>query len=73
MIRKFNEMSTKAYLKALGFFQDLKEDQRGLSGVVVAVMLILVAVLAVAALWKLLNKQLTDWWKNIVSKSSTIK
>ena len=72
MIHKFNEMSTKAYLKALGFFQDLKEDQRGLSGVVVAVMLILVAVLAVALLWGLLKGQLQTWWDNIVNKSSGI-
>lgn len=38
----------------------LKSDERGLSGVVVAILLILVAVLAVVMIWQFLGGYLTD-------------
>lgn len=72
MIKAMNRWMTKAYLGFTGFARDLKEDERGLSGVVVAVLLILVAVLAVTLLWSLLKDQLTTWWTNIVGKSNQI-
>ena len=57
MLNQWNRLSTAVYVKAVLLAQnvgaelrELKEDQRGLSGVVVAVLLILVAVLAVAIL-----------------------
>lgn len=65
MMKKLNQASTKVYLGVCGFFQDLKNDERGLSGVVVAVLLILIAVLAVAAIWTALSGQLQTWWKDI--------
>lgn len=60
MMNLLNHMTIAAYLSVAGFFQDLKKDERGLSGVVVAVLLILVAVLAVVLLWGLLG----DWLQN---------
>ena len=50
--------------------EDLKSDERGLSGIVVAVLLILVAVLAVVMLWGLLKDYITDIWKKITGQSS---
>ncbi len=50
--------------------EDLKSDERGLSGIVVAVLLILVAVLAVVMLWGLLKDYITDIWEKITGQSS---
>ena len=54
MLHQLNRLSAAAYVKVVLLAQnigaelrELKEDQRGLSGVVVAVLLILVAVLAI--------------------------
>ena len=51
MLNKLNQLSVAAYVKTSAFFRGLKSDERGLSGVVVAVLLILVAVLAIVMLW----------------------
>ena len=50
--------------------EDLKRDERGLSGIVVAVLLILVAVLAVVMLWGLLKDYITDIWEKITGQSN---
>ena len=50
MWSKLNHLSIAVYTRAASFVQDLKNDERGLSGVVVAVLLILVAVLAIVML-----------------------
>ena len=50
--------------------EDLKRDERGLSGIVVAVLLILVAVLAIVMLWGLLKDYITDIWEKITGQSS---
>lgn len=52
--------------------EDLKRDERGLSGIVVAVLLILVAVLAVVMLWGLLKGYITDIWEKITGQSSNL-
>lgn len=72
MFRKLNALCTAGYLKAAGFVQELKKDERGLSGVVVAVLLILVAVLAISLLWSLLQGQLLDWWEQITGVADGI-
>ena len=66
MFKKVNEVSVAAYMMLAGFANDLKNDERGLSGVVVAVLLILIAVLAVAFIWGGLDKYLTDTWNRII-------
>lgn len=72
MLDMFNNACIAVYTNVTGFFHELKNDERGLSGVVVTVMLILVAVLAVVLVWGLLKDQLNTWWNNIVNKSSSL-
>ena len=50
--------------------EDLKRDERGLSGIVVAVLLILVAVLAVVRLWGLLKDYVAAVWAKITGQSN---
>ena len=62
MLRKMLDFPMKAYINTRNFVADFKRDERGLSGVVVAVLLILVAVLAVALIWGLLG----EWLENVL-------
>ena len=55
------------------FVKTLKDDERGLSGVVVAVLLVLVAVLAIVAIWGGLSGWLQDLWENITGQGNSIK
>ena len=77
MMNKLNQMVIAAYLSVTGYAkglaEDLKNDERGLSGVVVAVLLILVAVLAVVMLWGFLSVWLGEMWENITSKADEIQ
>jgi len=52
--------------------RSLIKDERGLSGVVVAILLILVAVLAVIIIWVFLGDWLNDMWEQITSQSDSI-
>lgn len=72
MLNKINQLSVAAYVKAASFFQDFKRDERGLSGVVVAVLLILVAVLAIVMLWGSLSTWLGDLWTKITGSGNSI-
>ena len=69
MWSKLNHLSIAAYTRAASFVQDLKNDERGLSGVVVAVLLILIAVLAIAALWTALGGWLQEQWTVITGQT----
>lgn len=71
MWSKLNHLSIAAYTRAASLVQDLKDDERGLSGVVVAVLLILVAVLAIVALWGGLSQWLSDMWGRITGSEGT--
>jgi len=77
MFRKANQLMIAAYVSVTGYMQNLKEelknDERGLSGIVVAVMLILVAVLAVVLLWGKLSEWLDEFWKKILDKSKEVQ
>ena len=55
-----------------GFIRELKKDERGLSGVVVAILLILIAVLAIVLIWGFLSGWLAELWENITSQASSI-
>jgi len=73
MLNRLSQLSTAAYVKVVLLAQnvgaelrELKEDQRGLSGVVVAVLLILVAVLAVVLLWQNLQNWIGTMWQKII-------
>lgn len=77
MTRRINQMSIAAYTAAISFFtcmkNDIKNDERGLSGVVVAVLLILVAVLAIVMLWGSLSGWLGDLWTRITGAGDGIQ
>ena len=60
------------YLAVTGFFRGLKNDERGLSGVVVAILLILVAVLAILIIWIFLGDWLAELWERIVGEAGGI-
>ena len=47
----------------------LKRDERGLSGAVVAILLILIAVLVVVAMWNSLKPWLEDMWGKVTSST----
>jgi len=70
MLKKMRDLMILAYLNTVGFFRDLKNDERGLSGVVVAVLLILVAVLAVVLIWGFLSGWLQDLFDQITGKAT---
>lgn len=77
MLERINALCIGTYVKVKSFSpkffaENLRRDERGLSGVVVAVLLILIAVLAVVALWKVLGKWLVDTWKDITDAEATI-
>jgi len=72
MWQKISVLPVVAYLALTGFLQDFKEDERGLSGVVVAVLLILVAVLAIVLLWTLLGDWLQELWDQITGEAANI-
>lgn len=73
MVEKLSDLFIEASIRWNHFINDFKNDEGGLSGVVVAVLLILVAVLAIVLIWNALSGQLTTWWQNIVTKSNDIK
>ena len=58
--------------KFTGFLKKLKEDEKGLSGVVVAILLILVSVLAVVMIWGFLSGWLSTVWDNITGQAGSI-
>ena len=77
MLKKLNALSVRAYVKGSAFLSDLRnggrrflDDERGLSGVVVAVLLILIAVLLIAAMWGSLSKWLGGLWSDIVGSTN---
>ena len=72
MLQKISALPLTAYLALTGFAQDFKKDQRGLSGVVVAILLILVAVLAIVLIWGFLSGWLKELWDNITKQAATI-
>ena len=72
MLKKISDFPLKAYIAFTGFKRDLREDDHGLSGIVVAVLLILIAVLAVVIIWGSLGTWIKDLWEKIVGKSDSI-
>ena len=72
MKRKISRIPSAIYLAVSGFAQKLKNDERGLSGVVVAILLILVAVLAIVLIWGFLSGWLVELWENITGQAESI-
>ena len=72
MWQKISSLPMIAYLAVTGLVRELKNDERGLSGVVVAVLLILVAVLAVVLIWGFLSGWLQELWESIINQGNSI-
>lgn len=70
MMKKLNKLSMAAYVRGAAFVKNLKRDERGLSGVVVAVLLILVGVLAAVLLWDQLSKYMAVLWNRITEANT---
>ena len=73
MLEKIRDLQIKAYIAMTCFVQDLKSDERGMSGIVEAVLLILVAVLAVVLLWGNLKTWLGTMWTTISGQADKVK
>ena len=72
MWHRISEITHKAYRKVAEQFYTLKKDEQGLSGVVVAILLILVAVLAIVLIWGFLSGWLQELWEQITGKAGGI-
>lgn len=62
-----------AYIAFTGFLRSIKEDERALSGVVVAVLLILVAILAILLIWSSLRVWIKDVWDRITGETVSLQ
>ena len=71
-MRMISSIPLAAYIRLTGFIRDFKNDVRGLSGVVVAILLILVAVLAIVLIWGFLSGWLNDLWEQITGEAGNI-
>ena len=72
MLKKISEFPVIAYIFITESLKNFKRDERGLSGVVVAILLILVAVLAVVMIWGFLSGWLKTVWDNITGQADSI-
>ena len=70
MLQKISALPLFAFLAITGFAKGFKKDERGLSGVVVTVLLILVAVLAVVLIWGFVSGWLVELWEQITGAAS---
>ena len=73
MLQKMDMLIETGKLKAKRALRSFMQDERGLSGVVVAVLLILVAVLAVVLLWDYLDKWIEEMWTKISGKADGLE
>ena len=72
MLGRLSIYPLRAYVAFSGFVRNFRENERGLSGVVVAVLLILIAVLAVVIIWGSLSGWLRDLWDRIIGSADDI-
>jgi len=72
MWQKIKDVPRKAAGKTAEMIRTLKNDERGLSGVVVAILLILVAVLAIVLIWGFLSGWLQELWEQITGRAGAI-
>ena len=73
MFDKIKNIPVMLYLACLNMVEDLKDDERGLSDMVVTILLVLVAVLAVALIWGWMSGWLETIWTQITGTADTIK
>lgn len=62
-----------AQIKAKRFVKNLKDDNRGVSGIVAAVILVLIALLLAALFWGRLQEWFNSTWGNITNTTNEIQ
>jgi len=72
MLQRISHFPITAYLAITGAVRSFKNDERGLSGVVVAILLILVAIFAVILIWRFLGGWIDEMWQRITQNSNTV-
>ena len=72
MLKRITSIPPAICIALARFFRGIKEDERGLSGVVVAILLILIAVLAIVLIWVFLGGWLQELWERIVGEAGSI-
>ena len=70
MLQKVRNLPLLACMAIVGFVHDFKRDERALSGVVVAALLVLIGVLAVAAFWGPFTAFIATIWAKITAESA---
>lgn len=73
MKKMINKGIIMAQLKAQRFVQDLREDNRGVSGIVAAVILVLIALLLAALFWDKLQQWFNSTWSHITNTTNEIQ
>lgn len=73
MIRQINSKIVLAQIKAKHVLHELKNDSRGVSGIVAAVVLVLIAVLFAALFWDKLQEWFTNVWSTMTNKTNEIQ
>lgn len=72
MWKKIIQIPNKVHQAIVLQVQAFRADERGLSGVVVAILLILVAVLAIVLIWGFLGGWLAELWDDITGNAGQI-
>ena len=72
MLERIRLFPLTAYMALTTLIRGIKKDERGLSGVVVAILLILIAVLAIVLIWGFLGGWLEDLWARITGEAASI-
>jgi len=67
MLSKLDALAVFVILKVKGYFTDFKKDEGGME-IVQVVLLILIGVLAIVAIWGVLDGWLADLWGRIAGK-----
>jgi len=69
---KLTTIPSRAYQAAVKTMRSFINDERGLSGVVVAILLILIAVLAIVLIWGFLSGWLQELWDRITGSAGSL-
>lgn len=83
MREKINNLTLKCYIKACCAaerakaalnkdIREFKDDERGLSGIVVAVLLIVIAVAIIAIFWEKLSAWFEETWNKITTDADKV-
>lgn len=73
MLNKLNRSYIMATIWLKCKLDELKENELGISGVVAAVVLVLIAMLLVALFWEKISGIVGNWLNNIETESGKIK